>query len=296
MFGRRRDGATVTAERGDLVSDALTLEGVGREYRRGVAALHPVDLVVPRGRFLAVMGPSGSGKSTLLQCAAGLDRPTAGTVRIGGTDLSSLKEAALTRLRRERVGFVFQVHHLVPSLSVAENVALPLLLGGAAGEERARRGLAAVGLGERGGAAPSELSGGQRQRVAIARALVTEPDIVFADEPTGSLDPAAAQEVLALLRGAVDRDGHTVVMVTHDPVAAAWADEALFLVRGRVAGRLDRPEAGHVSRIMRDLGREGREGEEGEEGGGGLGSRQGLEGREGRGREQARGLEGGRVA
>ncbi|WP_327704089.1 ABC transporter ATP-binding protein [Streptomyces decoyicus] len=293
MFRRRRDGATVTAGRGDLVSDALTLEGVGREYRRQVAALHPVDLVVPRGRFLAVMGPSGSGKSTLLQCAAGLDRPTAGTVRIGGTDLSSLKEAALTRLRRERVGFVFQVHNLVPSLSVAENVALPLLLGGVAGEERVRRGLAAVGLGERGGAAPSELSGGQRQRVAIARALVTEPDIVFADEPTGSLDPATAQDVLALLRGAVDGGGHTVVMVTHDPVAAAWADEALFLVRGRVAGRLDRPEAGHVRRIMRDLGCEGQEGREGVEGGRGPESGEGREGRE---REQARGLEGGRVA
>ncbi|MFI0716351.1 ABC transporter ATP-binding protein [Streptomyces inhibens] len=254
-------------KRGDLdperAPDALTLTGVGREYRRGVVALHPVDLAVPRGRFLAVMGPSGSGKSTLMQCAAGLDRPTAGTVRIGGTELSSLKEAALTRLRRERVGFVFQAHNLVPSLSVMENVALPLLLGGDDAGERARRGLAAVGLGERGEAAPSELSGGQRQRVAIARALVTGPDIVFADEPTGSLDPATAQDVLALLRQAVDRDGHTVVMVTHDPVAAAWADAALFLVRGRVVDRLERPEAAQVHEIMRDLGREQRYGREG---------------------------------
>ncbi|WP_129298573.1 ABC transporter ATP-binding protein [Streptomyces lydicus] len=263
MFGRRRDPATATAGREsaratagrrDPGADALTLEGVGREYRRGVAALHPVDLAVPRGRFLAVMGPSGSGKSTLLQCAAGLDRPTAGAVRIGGTELSSLKEAALTRLRRERVGFVFQAHNLVPSLSVAENVALPLLLGDVPVGERVRRGLAAVGLGERGEAAPSELSGGQRQRVAVARALVTEPDIVFADEPTGSLDPATARDVLALLRGAVDRDGHTVVMVTHDPVAAAWTDEAVFLVRGRIVSRLERPDARQVGRIMRDLG------------------------------------------
>ncbi|MFE3882840.1 ABC transporter ATP-binding protein [Streptomyces lydicus] len=263
MFGRRRDPATATAGRDpaqatagrrDPGADALTLEGVGREYRRGVAALHPVDLAVSRGRFLAVMGPSGSGKSTLLQCAAGLDRPTAGTVRIGGTELSSLKEAALTRLRRERVGFVFQAHNLVPSLSVAENVALPLLLGDVPVGERVRRGLAAVGLGERGEATPSELSGGQRQRVAVARALVTEPDIVFADEPTGSLDPATAHDVLALLRGAVDRDGHTVVMVTHDPVAAAWTDEAVFLVRGRIVARLERPEARQVGRIMRDLG------------------------------------------
>ncbi|MFG2529275.1 ABC transporter ATP-binding protein [Streptomyces sp. NPDC048516] len=275
MFGRRRDPATATAERAPAKaterrrgpgSDALTLEGVGREYRRGVVALHPVDLVVPRGRFLAVMGPSGSGKSTLLQCAAGLDRPTAGAVRIGGTELSSLKEAALTRLRRERVGFVFQAHNLVPSLSVAENVALPLLLGDEPVGERARRGLAAVGLEERGEAAPSELSGGQRQRVAVARALVTEPDIVFADEPTGSLDPATAQDVLALLRGAVDRDGHTVVMVTHDPVAAAWTDEALFLVRGRILARLNRPDARQVGSIIRDLG-DGREAAAGPGGG-----------------------------
>lgn len=165
MFRRRRGTGRATAERAGPVtaqgpvSDALTLEGVGREYRRGVVALHPVDLAVPRGRFLAVMGPSGSGKSTLLQCAAGLDRPTAGTVRIGGTEASSLSEAALTRLRRERVGFVFQAHALVPSLSVAENVALPLLLGGTAGTERVRQGLADVGLGERGDAAPSDEPG-----------------------------------------------------------------------------------------------------------------------------------------
>ncbi|WP_411134803.1 ABC transporter ATP-binding protein [Streptomyces sp. C10] len=289
MFRRRRGAATATAERADPVSDALTLEGVGREYRRGAVALHPVDLVVPRGRFLAVMGPSGSGKSTLLQCAAGLDRPTAGTVRIGGTDLSSLTEAALTRLRRERVGFVFQAHHLVPSLSVAENVALPLLLGGTAGTERVRQGLADVGLGERGDAAPSELSGGQCQRVAVARALVTEPDIVFADEPTGSLDPATAQDVLVLLRRAVDRDGHTVVMVTHDPVAAAWTDEALFLAGGRVAGSTARPEVAEVSRIMRDLGRaegEGREEQAGEYERRGHDGRGGRDGRGGCGRRE----------
>ncbi|MFE1177392.1 ABC transporter ATP-binding protein [Streptomyces sp. NPDC058773] len=256
MFRRRRGAAaTAGAERGDRGADALVLAGVGREYRRGETALYPVDLVVPRGRFLAVMGPSGSGKSTLLQCAAGLDRPTAGTVRIGGTELSSLGEAALTRLRRERIGFVFQAHHLVPSLSVAENVALPLLLGGTAGTARVRRGLVDVGLAERGDAAPSELSGGQRQRVAVARALVTGPDIVFADEPTGSLDPATARDVLALLRRAVDRDGHTVVMVTHDPVAAAWTDAALFLAGGRVVGRTERPRANEVSAVMRDLGR-----------------------------------------
>ncbi|WP_078854669.1 ABC transporter ATP-binding protein [Streptomyces sp. NRRL F-5135] len=238
---------------------ALVLEGVHREYKRGVPALRPLDLTVPSGRFLAVMGPSGCGKSTLLQCAAGLDRPTGGTVRIGGTDLSSLSETRLTRLRRERLGFVFQAHNLVPSLSVLENVVLPLMLGGtAAGDElRARDALAAVGLAERAGASPAELSGGQSQRVAIARALVTRPDIVFADEPTGALDPATAQEVLALLRRAVDRDGHTVVMVTHDPVAAARADEILFLERGRVVDCLEGADPDQVRRFMGALGRDG---------------------------------------
>ncbi|GAA1161234.1 ABC transporter ATP-binding protein [Streptomyces hebeiensis] len=294
---------------------ALVLEGVHREYERGVPALHPLDLTVPSGRFLAVMGPSGCGKSTLLQCAAGLDRPTGGTVRIGGTDLSSLSETRLTRLRRERLGFVFQAHNLVPSLSVLENVALPLMLGRArsmfagprrlartlaalsespeyvrsiddadpppcdrthqtpradprtstgrgpsratAGDElRARDALAAVGLAERADASPAELSGGQSQRVAIARALVTRPDIVFADEPTGALDPATAQEVLALLRRAVDRDGHTVVMVTHDPVAAARADEILFLGQGRVVDCLEGADPGQVRRFMGALGRD----------------------------------------
>ncbi|KUL45552.1 ABC transporter ATP-binding protein [Streptomyces violaceusniger] len=249
-----RGRTTATAEQTGTWHHALALDGVTREYRPGGVALHPIHLTVPRGRFLAVMGPSGCGKSTLLQCAAGLDRPTAGTVRIGGTQLSSLNEAALTRLRRERIGFVFQAHHLVPSLSVAENVALPLMLGGESPGDRHLRALAAVGLGDRGGAVPAELSGGQCQRVAIARALVTTPDIVFADEPTGALDPAAAEEALTLLRQAVDRDGHTVVMVTHDPFAAAWADEALFLMRGKLVWRQERPEAAGIRRVLKELG------------------------------------------
>ncbi|MEU6763704.1 ABC transporter ATP-binding protein [Streptomyces sp. NPDC046853] len=237
--------------------DALRLDGVTRTYRRGgPPALAPLRLALPRGRFFAVMGPSGSGKSTLLQCAAGLDRPSAGTVHIGGVDIGSLKEAALTRLRRERVGFVFQAHNLVPSLSVAENVALPLLLGGAPDDGRVSLGLAEVGLGDRGDDRPAELSGGQQQRVAIARALVTRPEVVFADEPTGALDPVTAHGVLALLRKAVDQDGHTVVMVTHDPAAAAWADEALFLSAGHVATRLLQPDSAQVGAVMRDLGRQ----------------------------------------
>lgn len=241
---------------------ALTLDGVTRSYRRGgrsVNALDGVSLAVPRGRFLAVMGRSGSGKSTFLQCSAGLDRPTSGTVHIGGTDLAKMSEAGLTRLRRDRIGFIFQALNLVPSLSVAENTALPLLLAGARPDdpsvrERALRVLDSVGLRGRADDAPSELSGGQQQRVAIARALVTNPAVIFGDEPTGALDPATATDVLTLLRDAVDKEGHTVVMVTHDPVAASWTDEAIFIEDGRIVGRLDHPDPDTVARTMARLG------------------------------------------
>jgi putative ABC transport system ATP-binding protein len=231
--------------------------------------LDDISLDVAAGSFLAVMGRSGSGKSTLLQCAAGLDRPSAGSVRIGGTELAGLNENALTRLRRDRLGFVFQALNLVPSLTVLENVALPLILAGAAvgttagpdtGPDtgpgaRPRIALDAVGLGDRAQAPPSELSGGERQRVAVARALVTEPEVVFADEPTGALDPVTAAGVLALLRHAVDAERRTVVMVTHDPAAAAWADAAVFLDRGRLAGRLDAPSPTAVRNVFNDLSR-----------------------------------------
>ncbi|MEW2486369.1 ABC transporter ATP-binding protein [Streptomyces sp. NPDC048411] len=232
---------TVTAVR----ATALSLESVSRRYgRRGrareVVALDAV-CAVPAGSFTAVVGPSGSGKSTFLQCAAGLDRPTSGTVRIGGTDLGSLSEAALTRLRRDRVGFVFQSHalNLVPSLSIEENVVLPLVLAGADPGDagvlaRGQDLLARVGLAGRGAESPTTLSGGQQQRVAVARALVTEPAVIFADEPTASLDPESAALVLGLLRDAVRIDGRTVVMVTHDPVAASWADTVLTMDGGRL--------------------------------------------------------------
>ncbi|MFB7517419.1 ABC transporter ATP-binding protein [Streptomyces sp. NPDC056144] len=229
---------------------ALALDGVSRACGRGTPALDGIDLTVPRGRFVAVMGRSGSGKSTLLRCAAGLERPTAGRVRIGGTDLATLKAAGLTRLRRDRIGFVFQSLNLVSALSVRENVTLPLLLAGAREDralaDRALAGLDAVGLADRADDRPENLSGGQRQRVAIARALVNEPEVVFADEPTAALDPVTASGVLALLRRAVDERGTTVVLVTHDPVAATWTDEAVFLERGRMAGRLDRPDEAGV--------------------------------------------------
>jgi putative ABC transport system ATP-binding protein len=185
------------------------------------------------------MGPSGSGKSTLLHCAAGLDRVSDGRVMIDDVDVTALPERALTRLRRARVGFVFQSFNLVAALTAAQNVALPLRLAGIRPEPgRVEAALAEVGLADRAGHRPSELSGGQQQRVAIARALVTRPAVVFADEPTGALDAAASREVLRLLRAAVDRHAQTVVLVTHDPVAAAYADRVLFLADGRIVDEL----------------------------------------------------------
>ncbi|MCG7285112.1 ABC transporter ATP-binding protein [Cellulomonas sp. ACRRI] len=225
------------------MSNLLELERVSRTYgdrRRPVHALHGLDVVVQARSLTAVVGPSGCGKSTFLQCAAGLDRPTAGTVRLAGRDLGHMGERERTRLRREHVGFVFQAFNLLPALTAQENVLLPVRLGGGrcSPEDvaRARDLLARVGLDGRGDARPGELSGGQQQRVALARALVTAPDIVFADEPTGSLDQETAAGVLDLLRGVVDRDGATVVVVTHDPAVAARADRVLRLAHGRLVG------------------------------------------------------------
>jgi putative ABC transport system ATP-binding protein len=230
---------------------ALELRGLARTYGEGagaVRALAGVDLAFATHTFTAVMGPSGSGKSTLLGCAAGLERPTAGRVLVAGQDLTDWSEEDRTRLRRERIGFVFQGFHLMPYLTAEQNVGLPLRLAGHRPDRtRVRALLARVGLGERGGHLPAELSGGQQQRVAIARALVSDPAVVLADEPTGALDSAAAHEVLALLRGCVDDLGQTVVMVTHDPVAAAYADRVVFLVDGRVAGTMARPTADAVA-------------------------------------------------
>jgi putative ABC transport system ATP-binding protein len=227
----------------DPTADAVRLEAVSKTYpgaAGGVRALQEVSVRIPAGAFVAVMGPSGSGKSTFLHCAAGLDRPSSGRVWIGGSELSGLDENRATRLRRERVGFVFQSFNLVDSLTVRQNVALPLRLAKTPVDERLLdETLALVGLGERAGHRPGELSGGQQQRAAIARALVTKPDVLFGDEPTGALDTVTAREVLGLLRRCVDQAGQTVVMVTHDPMAAAYADSVLFLADGRLAGRLD---------------------------------------------------------
>jgi putative ABC transport system ATP-binding protein len=224
---------------------AVELRAVTKTYEtgeHGVTALHELDAVFPAGTFTAVMGPSGSGKSTLLHCAAGLDRATTGDVIIDGVPIGGLSERALTRLRRSRVGFVFQAFNLIGALTAAQNVALPLRLAGrtpAPGEVTAMLG--EVGLADRAGHRPSELSGGQQQRVAIARALVTRPAVLFADEPTGALDTRSGREVLRLLRLAVDQHDRAIVMVTHDPFAAAHADRVLFLADGRVVDTLPGP-------------------------------------------------------
>ncbi|TDC73735.1 ABC transporter ATP-binding protein [Streptomyces hainanensis] len=209
------------------------------EGERAVTALDGVTVAFASGTMTAVMGPSGSGKSTLLHCAAGIDRPSAGEVWIAGTELGGLDEHGLTLLRRERVGFVFQAFNLVSALTAAQNVELPLRLAGrrpAAGA--AREALARVGLAARSGHRPGELSGGQQQRVAIARALIARPAVLFADEPTGALDSAASRTVLELLRQLVDTEGQTVIMVTHDPAAAAFADRVVLLADGRLADEL----------------------------------------------------------
>ena len=212
-----------------------------------VRALDGVDVEVARGRFTTVMGPSGSGKSTLMHCLAGLEAPTSGRVWIGDTELTGLSDRAVTVLRRDRVGFVFQSFNLLPTLTAEENVLLPLQLAGRTVDEDWLDGVVtSLGLGDRLTHRPAELSGGQQQRVAIARALVTRPDVVFADEPTGNLDSRTGAEVLDLLRRSVDDLGQTVVMVTHDPGAAAVSDEVVLLADGRRAGHVLAPTAASV--------------------------------------------------
>ena len=220
---------------------AASIRGVTKIYGEGgtpVHALRGIDLDVEAGRMTAVVGRSGSGKSTLLQVMAGLDAPTAGTVAIGETLITGLDDERLTRFRRQHMGFVFQAFNLLPGLDVVENVRLPYLLAGgrvdAAVEARVRDLLDRLGLADRATHRPHELSGGQQQRVAIARALVTRPTVVFADEPTGSLDSDSAAEVLGLLRAAVREEGQTVVLVTHDPGAAAAADRVVRMQDGRI--------------------------------------------------------------
>ena len=233
------------------MDDVVELTGVTRRFgRAGPVALRDVSLRVPTGSFVAVMGATGSGKSTLLHCAAGLDQPTAGTVRLAGQDISRMRERALTRLRRARVGFVFQSYNLLSELTVGQNVLLPLRLGAPRGRPLTEV-LARVGLSGLERRPVGELSGGQRQRVAIARALVTTPAVVFADEPTGALDPTTGGQVLRLLRDAVDRDEVTVVMVTHDPLAAEVSDRLVLLRDGRVVADSPPPDAAEIAARLR---------------------------------------------
>lgn len=239
-------------------SHAIRVDRLSKVYGKSphqVTALDNVDLTFERGRFAAIMGPSGSGKTTLMQCAAGLDRPTSGEVLLGdGTRIDTLSELELTALRRGRIGFIFQSFNLLPSLTAEQNVALPLRLAGKRADATwVRQLLADVGLAERVRHRPDQLSNGQQQRVAIARALATEPEVMFADEPTGALDSRTGSQVLELLRSLVDQRGQAVVMVTHDPVAASFADRVTFLVDGRVVGNLDEPTAPVVAERMASL-------------------------------------------
>ncbi|MCT1604159.1 ABC transporter ATP-binding protein [Dermacoccus nishinomiyaensis] len=229
---------------------AAEADGLTMAYGEGdarVLALDGVSLELFEGEFTAVMGPSGSGKSTLMHCLAALETPTSGRVFIGDIEVSSLDDKRLTRLRRDHIGFIFQSFNLVPTLTARENIMLPASIAGRkVDQELLDDVIDAVGLRERLGHRPSQLSGGQQQRVACARALVTQPDIIFADEPTGNLDSRSGEEVLSFLRRSVDRLGQTIVMVTHDPVAAGFTDRVVFLADGRVVDEMREPTSERV--------------------------------------------------
>jgi putative ABC transport system ATP-binding protein len=241
-----------------VATSAAAAEAATKVYGAGAAgvrALDEVTLALPTGRFTAIMGPSGSGKSTLLHCLAGLDTLTSGRVTIGGTDLAAMSDEELTLLRRDRIGFVFQAFNLVPTMTAEQNITLPFRLAGRRPDpEWLDLIVATVGLDDRLEHRPSELSGGQQQRVAVARALATRPDIMFADEPTGNLDSRSGAEILGFLREAVDGLGQSVAMVTHDPIAAGYADAVVFLADGRVVDEMHDPTVQRVLERMKQLG------------------------------------------
>lgn len=248
--------ASPVAEQATAV--AARTEGATKVYGRGdteVRALDGVDVAFEQSRFTAVMGPSGSGKSTLMHCVAGLDSLTEGRVLIGDTDLSTLKEKQLTQLRRDRIGFVFQAFNLVPTLTAEENILLPLRIAGRRPDPAwFEQVIGTVGLADRLTHRPAELSGGQQQRVAAARALVSRPEIVFADEPSGNLDSRSGAELLGFMRQAVEELGQTIVMVTHDPVAAGYADRVMFLTDGQVVDEMPQPTPERILDRMKALG------------------------------------------
>jgi putative ABC transport system ATP-binding protein len=232
--------------------DAVKIYGKGQTE---VRALDSVTVEFAAGRFTAIMGPSGSGKSTLLHCVAGLDTLTSGKAFIGDADLSTLNDQRLTILRRDHVGFVFQAFNLVPTITAAENIKLPLLLAGRKADQAwISKVIQTLGITDRLRHRPDEMSGGQQQRVAVARALATRPEIIFADEPTGNLDSHAGAEVLTFMRRAVDEMGQTIVMVTHDPIAASYADRIVFLADGKVVDEMHEPTADRVLERMKRFG------------------------------------------
>jgi putative ABC transport system ATP-binding protein len=244
------DPVATTAAAGAV--DAKKIYGVGDA---AVHALDGVTIAFEPGRFTAIMGPSGSGKSTLLHCLAGLDSLSEGAVYIGETYLAALDDKDLTELRREQVGFVFQAYNLIPMLTAEENITLPLMLGGTKGDTAwIDHVIDTVGLRDRLTHRPSELSGGQQQRVAVARALASRPTIIFADEPTGNLDSTTGGELLSFMRRAVDEFGQTIVMVTHDPTAAAYADRIVFLADGRIVAEMREPTVERVIDQMKQIG------------------------------------------
>jgi putative ABC transport system ATP-binding protein len=235
-----------------IATDVVKVYGTGD---RAVRALDGVSAEFARGRFTAIMGPSGSGKSTFMHCLAGLDTVTSGRIAVGGTELTGLTDKALTAVRRDRIGFVFQSFNLLPQLTASQNITLPAELAGrAVDRDLFGHAIEALGLRDRLRHRPAELSGGQQQRVALARALVNRPEVVFADEPTGNLDSRTGTEVLELLRDAVHRFGQTVVMVTHDPSAAVYADRALILADGRLVRDIDRPTMSTISAVLHGVG------------------------------------------
>lgn len=240
-----------------MTAPAARAAALTKTYGRGdtlVVALDSVDVSFEQGHFTSVMGPSGSGKSTLMHCMAALDRPTSGQAFIGETDVATLSDNGLTELRRDRIGFIFQSFNLVPTLTAKENILLPLAIAGRRPDPHWwDEVIETVGLANRLSHKPSELSGGQQQRVACARALVSQPEIIFADEPTGNLDSTSSGEVLDFLRSSVETMGQTIVMVSHDPVAASFADRALFLADGRIVDDLADPTREHVLDTMARL-------------------------------------------
>src|SRR6478672_1290779 len=249
-----QDDASVAVDRSTVAARVVDLTKVYGSGDAEVRALDGVSLDIAAGEFTAVMGPSGSGKSTLMHCCAALDVPTSGQVFIGDTEIGNLSDKKLTVLRRERIGFVFQSFNLVPTLTAGENILLPLSIAGRKPDPEWHDSIIeTVKLGDRLDHRPNQLSGGQQQRVAVARALMSRPHIVFADEPTGNLDSRSGAEVLTLLRSSVDDRGQTIVMVTHDPVAAAYTDRVVFLADGKIVDELRNPDREQVLNKMQEL-------------------------------------------